>query len=108
VSFPASLQLATLTGTYLNQEGNPEAGTVTIPYPSRMVYDPGTSDRCVIIGSPVVKSLVAGAFSQVLIRTDNTGLTPFEYTLTENILGEPAKQLTFELTGDLDVSEVPG
>lgn len=105
---PASLQTATLTGTYITETGTARTGTVTIPMPARMVYDPPgiPADRRIIVGAPVTVSLTAGGFSQELIRGDNTGLPAFAYTVTETLTGEPAKQVTFTLTGDLDVSEV--
>lgn len=108
MSLPGSLTTATLTGTYVSQTGTAEAGTVTIPMPARMVYDPpGTpADRRIIVGAPLTVSLTAGAFTTVLIRGDNTGLPSFAYTITENIVGEPAKQVSFTLTADLDVSQV--
>lgn len=108
MSLPGSLTTATLTGTYIDQTGGTESGTVTIPMPGRMVYDPpGTpADRRVIVGAPLTVSLTAGAFSQTLIRGDNAGLPGFAYTVTENIVGEPAKQVSFTLTGNLDVSQV--
>lgn len=105
---PASLQTATLTGTYVDEDGNAPAGQIHIPMPGRMVYDPPgvPADRRVIVGAPTALTLSAGTFSTELIRTDNSGLPVFEYTVTEIITGRTTTQLTFGLTGDLDISEV--
>lgn len=105
---PASLLTATLTGTYVTETGTAPAGQVHIPMPSRLVYNPvaAPSDRCVIIGAPVTEALSSGAFTTELIRGDNEGIG-FDYTITETIVGRTTTQLTFTLTGDLDVSEVP-
>lgn len=109
---PASLQTATLTGTYVDYpdtDATPPAGQIHIPMPGRMVYDPPgvPADRCVIVGAPVTVPLSAGTFTTELIRGDNTGLPAFAYTVTETIVGRTTTTKTFTLTGDLDISEVP-
>lgn len=105
---PASLLTATLTGTYVDDDGNPPSGQIRINRPARLVYDPAAApaDRCILVGTPLVFNLVAGGFSRTLLRTDNEGIG-FEYTMVETITGRSTTELVFELTGDLDVSEVP-
>jgi hypothetical protein len=82
--FPAGVSVTTLTGTYLDPEGNPLAGTITFSPPSALTLK-GASMFSML---PATATLdVNGRFSVQLIATDNANMSPsgWTYQVTETI-----------------------
>jgi hypothetical protein len=83
---PGTIQYITVHGVFQDSGGNPSSGSITFAPPPVLV-DPGSS---VIYSRAVSANLDStGAFSVVLVCTDNPELVPvgWAYTVTERIAG---------------------
>lgn len=92
-----ALTKVTLSGTYLDGEGNVLAGSVKF-VPNASLTD--VTDSRLIRPVPVVATLDGtGAFSVQLYSTDNTAITPsgWAWTVTEIITGIPNRSWSFFL-----------
>ena len=84
---PVNLTTITVTGTYLDIAGNPIAGQVK--FTPRAVLKNVTSN-IILINSTITATLnSSGAFSQVLVATDDTDAAPlnFTYEVEEAFIG---------------------
>ncbi len=73
MSAPANLTAVTVTGTYVDAQGNPATGSVTFT-PTTTLLDGGTGN--VILPKPVQVSLVNGVISAALFATDDVDAQP--------------------------------
>ena len=73
MALPANITTITLTGRYIDYEGNPIAGQVKI-YPSQVLID-AAADR-IIIPNTLTADLVAGAFSLTVPVTNDPDVSP--------------------------------
>jgi hypothetical protein len=92
-----ALNKVTVTGTYVDGEGNPLTGTVQFT-PSSALADP--ADQLVIRQLPVTAVLSAeGTISCPLYATDNAALAPsgWTWTVTEAIGSLPEATWQFAL-----------
>lgn len=84
---PGNLTTITVTGTYVDFNGNPMTGAVTFT-PSADLVDAGASEF--LSPGPITLQLdSSGHFSTTLICTDNTNLQPpgWVYIVTESVRG---------------------
>jgi hypothetical protein len=73
MALPSNITTITLTGRYVDYEGNPVAGQVKI-YPSQVLID-AAADR-IIIPNVLTADLVAGAFSLTVPVTNDPDVAP--------------------------------
>ncbi|MER6485736.1 SGNH/GDSL hydrolase family protein [Streptomyces virginiae] len=73
--FPPGVATVTLTGRYCHPDGTPISGTVTFSAPSLLTI----SGADTIATGSVTVTLVDGAFSVVLIATDNASAQPTDW-----------------------------
>lgn len=105
---PAGISTVTLTGRYIHPDGTPYAGTVSFAAPDYLRL-PGSDTTAV--GSVTVALDANGAFSVVLIATDNAGARPvnFTYSVTETLTGAPSRTYYIALpkaTGTIDLADI--
>jgi hypothetical protein len=105
VALPGDIAVVTLTGTYIDMQGNARTGSVTFTPSTPLLVD-GTSST-MLGGIPIAVALnSSGAFSQVLPCT--SGLTPsgWLWNVTENVSGAPPRSYSIALpsTGTVDIS----
>jgi hypothetical protein len=107
VSLPGDIAVITLTGTYLDMQGNARSGTVTFTPSTPILVD--TSSSTVLGAVPIPVALNgSGAFSVVLPCT--SGLTPsgWVWGVTENVSGAAQRSygiaLPSTLGGTVDIS----
>ena len=88
---PGDLNLITVTGTYLDMQGNPLSGSVTFTPSTAPLAD--TTGEVTLAGIPVAASLTAeGTISVVLPCTDQMPAAGYwVWQVTENITGSPAR-----------------
>lgn len=87
MALTADLSTITLTGTYVDLQGNPISGSVTFK-PQTIIKD--TDQNQIIVNSTITATLDAnGSFSAVLPVTDDTDVTPipFAYEVEEVFSG---------------------
>lgn len=87
MALTADLSTITLTGTYVDIEGNPVSGSVRFT-PQTIIKD--TDQNQIIINVPITATLNgSGSFSVVLPVTDDTDVapTPFAYEVEEIFSG---------------------
>jgi hypothetical protein len=102
------LSTITLTGTYVDLEGNPIAGRVTFT-PQSILKD--TDQNQIIINSTISATLNgSGSFSVVLPTTDDTDVapTPFAYAVEEVFSGGRSFFITIPTGGasTLDIADL--
>lgn len=85
---PASFATITVTGTYVDFNGNAADGSVTFTPPAG-TFLKATDVDVMIVPKPVVAALdPAGAFTVTLPVTDDPDVVPqFTYAVTENVTG---------------------
>lgn len=83
---PPGIATCTITGTYLDPEGQPATGWVTFTVPQQLI---DATDHTVIAAVPFSAELTAGSFSIALPYTDNPGVQPsgWTYQVTEVVPG---------------------
>ena len=83
---PADINLVTITGTYLDENGLPETGSVTFVPSVETIRDP-TNDSVIKLSQHRVVLDSAGSFSIALIATDDPDIVPvgWYYTVVEII-----------------------
>lgn len=103
-----NLNTLTVTGTYVDLDGQPVAGTVTF-MPSAVLQDPAANQ--IILPKLITVTLdVNGSFTVQLPATDDPDITPsFTYTVTEQVPG--GRTYTFALPintpgGVLDLADI--
>lgn len=79
---PVDLVLVAVTGTVLTQSGFPASGSITFT-PSDLLTD--TQGHVLVEPTPIRAQLVAGAFSVVLVATDQAQVRPLGWTYTVTI-----------------------
>ena len=87
MAIPGNLSLVTVTGTYIDISGVPIAGQVK--FTPRAVLR-NTTSNVILVNSTIVVTLDAnGAFSQVLVATDDNDASPinFSYFVEEAFVG---------------------
>lgn len=87
MALTADLSTITLTGTYVDIEGNPISGSVRFS-PQSIIKD--TDQNQIIVNAPITATLNgSGSFSVVLPVTDDTDVapTPFAYEVEEIFSG---------------------
>lgn len=87
MALPASLQTATITGTYVDLSGNPVRGSITFTANTILKE---TAANVIIIPVVIVKEFDAnGSFTITLPCTNDPDVTPepFAYAITENFTG---------------------
>lgn len=77
MALPGNITLITLTGQYLDFQGEPVLGQVKI-YPSQVLID-SAADR-IIIPSVITQDLVSGSFSLQVPVTNDADVSPLNYT----------------------------
>jgi collagen triple helix repeat protein len=83
---PENIPTVTVTARYLNPDGRPLSGSVTLRAPAVLTFP----DSDVILGGPVVAALDAtGAISVTVPATDAPGMDPdgWAYVVTEQLAG---------------------
>lgn len=106
---PGNITTITLTGTYVDFQGNPGTGTVALTPTSSELLDP--ADTTMIDAVPIIVTLDSnGHFSLTLPCTDNTALFPagWVYQVTENVHGLRSYQISLPHTlgSTVDISTV--
>jgi hypothetical protein len=105
---PAGIATVTLTGRYIHPDGTPFTGTVSFAAPD-VIRIPGADSTAV--GSVTVTLDASGAFSVVLIATDNPDARPinFTYQVTEALTGAPTRTYSIALpaaTGTIALADI--
>lgn len=109
MALPGNITTITVTGTYLDFQGNAAAGTIAFTPTASELLDPGATTMLDAV--PIVATLdTNGHFSLVLPCTDNTTLLPggFTYTVVETIHGIRSYQVSLPHTlgSTVDISVV--
>lgn len=83
-SIPIGIATVVLTGRYIRPDGTPLTGNLTFTPPSHLTI-PGSD--IISVGAATVLLDADGAFSVILIATDQTGVEPNDWTyeVTENL-----------------------
>ncbi len=100
MALPGDIAVITLTGTYLDMQGNARTGTVTLTPSTPVLVD--ASSSTMLGGVPVPVALnSSGAFSVVLPCT--SGLTPsgWVWEVTEAVSGAPQRSYGIALPSSL-------
>jgi hypothetical protein len=90
VALPGDIAVITLTGTYIDMQGNARSGTITLTPSTPILVD--SSSSTVLGAIPITVALnSSGAFSVVLPCT--SGLVPSSWLwgVTENVSGAPQR-----------------
>lgn len=108
MTMPAGIATVTLTGRYVHPDGTPFAGTVSFAAPD-YVRIPGADTTAV--GSVTATLDASGAFSVVLIATDNDGARPtnYTYTVVETLTGASSRTYSIALpqdTGTINLADI--
>jgi hypothetical protein len=101
MTLPGNITTITLTGTFVDLEGDPAAGTVWLT-PSSPLYD--LAGTCILTAEPIIVTLdSSGSFSQVLPCTNNTSVrpNPFYYLCTISVPYATQTAVTFYLPSTL-------
>lgn len=108
MTFPVGIHTVTLTGRYIHPDGSAFAGSLDITMPNIVTI--GGADT--IAGGTIRVTLdVQGAFSVVLIATDNAATLPLTWTyrILERLEGSPIRAYSIALpqaTPVVDISDV--
>ncbi|WP_328742915.1 hypothetical protein OG436_29430 [Streptomyces caniferus] len=96
MTMPGGIATVTLTGRYIRPDGAPLSGTVTITTPSLLTL---SGANAITAGSTVVTLDNAGAFTVVLVATDNANMQPtgWRYQLTEKFTGITGRTYSIDL-----------
>lgn len=92
-----TIPTVTVSGSYEDAEGNPATGTVTFKLNTILV---DSTDDTTVSRTPIVATLTAGAFTQVLAATSGGDITPTSgvvYTVTEQITGSRTRRFRVAL-----------
>ncbi|MEV6055009.1 hypothetical protein [Streptomyces sp. NPDC052107] len=105
---PSGVATVNVTGRYIKPDGTPYAGTVSFSAPDYLRL-PGSDTTAV--GSVTATLDATGAFSVVLIATDNAGARPinFTYTVTETLTGATSRTYYIALpqaTATIDLADI--
>lgn len=105
MSMPAGIATVTLTGRYLRPDGSPLKGTVTIAAPS-LVTLPGADT--ISAGAATVTLDTTGAFSVLLISTDQMDMQPTDwaYWITEKFQDIASRSYAIRLPADVPVVSI--
>ena len=107
MALPGNITLITLTGQYLDFQGEAILGQVKI-YPSQVLID-AAADR-IIIPTVITTDLVSGAFSVQVPITNDADVAPlnFNYLFEESFEGGRTYsiQLPASLGGSVDISDL--
>lgn len=79
MTLPASVATGTITGTWIDSDGDPCTGCVTFT-PSVFGLRVTVDDTVVHLHRTVATLDAAGSISQTLVATDNDGVTPTDWT----------------------------
>lgn len=105
MALPADLATGTITGTYLNWDGTPCAGTVTLTPAPGYLNDPG--DAIILTSATTVTLDETGSFSVVLPAGNDPDLSPLGWTYTASVSVAGSKKAiattTFVLEPDATV-----
>lgn len=109
---PASITPVTLTGTYLDSEGNPETGNIKIR--ARQTIASSADNTMVSIGSQIVALDSNGQISVDLIPTNDPDWSPsgWTYHIIESLSSGSGRRFFIEvpydtLGGTLDIADAP-
>jgi hypothetical protein len=105
---PAGIATVTVTGKYIKPDGTPLAGSVTFAADAAVRLP---DQDATALGSVSVALDTAGAFSVVLIATDNADARPigYTYTVTETLTGMPTRTYSIALpqaTPAVDLADI--
>jgi hypothetical protein len=108
MTMPAGIATVTLTGRYIRPDGTPFSGTVSFSAPD---YVRLSGADATAGGSITVTLDVTGAFSVVLIATDNVDARPtnFTYSVTESLTGAASRTYYIALpkaTGTVNLADI--
>lgn len=108
MSMPAGIAAVTLTGRYAHPDGTPYTGTVQIAAPD-VIRLPDADVTA--MGSVTISLDGTGAFSVILIATDNADSRPanFTYTITEQLVGQTTRTYSIALpqaTPTVDLADI--
>ncbi|MGP3750884.1 glycerophosphodiester phosphodiesterase [Streptomyces sp. IBSNAI001] len=105
MSMPAGIATVTLTGRYLRPDGTPLKGTVTIAAPS-LVTLPGADT--ISAGSASVTLDATGAFSVLLIATDQMDMQPTDwaYQVSEKFTDIAARTYAIRLPAAVPIVSI--
>lgn len=102
-----STNTVTVTGTYIDFEGNPIAGQIR--FTLTQVLRNGTDDQ-MVAPSSVVVALSSGSFSATLPATNDPDIipNPFTYTVEESFPGGRTYsiELPYDSPGSLDLADI--
>lgn len=84
MTIPASASTGTVTGTWVDSDGEPCTGTVTFT-PSTFTLRVAADDTTLIVHRTVATLDDAGSISQELIATDDTDTDPTGFTWTARV-----------------------
>lgn len=104
-TMPAGIATVTLTGRYLRPDGTPLKGTVTVAAPS-LVTLPGADT--ISAGAATVTLDTTGAFSVVLISTDQMDMQPTDwaYWVTEKFQDIASRSYAIRLPADVPMVSI--
>ncbi|WP_228973409.1 SGNH/GDSL hydrolase family protein [Streptomyces sp. DH12] len=93
---PPGIATVTLTGRYIRPDGTPLQGTVSITAPGLITLSGADS---LVNGSASVALNASGAFSVVLVATDNADMQPtgWAYNVVESMSGFPSRSYSIML-----------
>lgn len=108
MAMPAGIAAVTLTGRYVHPDGTPYAGSVTISAPD-VIRLPDADITA--MGTVTVALDGTGAFSVIVVATDNADSRPtnFTYTVTESLTGIPTRTYSIALpqaTPTVDLADI--
>jgi len=107
MALASSLTTVTITGNYVNYEGNPIQGQVRFTLGD--VLRNGTDDQ-MVAPSSIVVPLSAGAFSVTLPATNDPDIVPnpFTYTVEESFAGGRTYTISvpYDTAGSLDLADI--
>lgn len=81
MALPTNVGTGTVRGHFIDSDGNAISGSVKFtPAPTRVMDASATPDPVTILPSPVSVNLSSGAFTKVLLATDDVDLNPINWT----------------------------
>ena len=99
MALPGDIAVITLTGTYLDMQGNARSGTLTFTPSTPILVD--SSSSTVLGAIPITVALSAGAFSLVLPCTSGLSPSGWVWGVTENVSGALARSYGIALPSTL-------
>lgn len=96
MALPSNVDHGTVVGFFEDSFGNALAGSVTFTPQFTVARDASATPKTIILPSPVTAALTQGAFSVLLVATDDPdiGLTTWNYVVTPKFTGPNAPSMS--------------